>query len=73
MSVVTAEGALSDALSTAFLVGGLDVARRYCASHPQTFALVTPDDGTSRPVVLGAFAGATLLSGHQQADWLEEA
>lgn len=60
VSVVTAEGALSDALSTAFLVGGLDVARRYCASHPQTFALVTPDDGTSRPVVLGAFAGATV-------------
>jgi FAD:protein FMN transferase len=60
VSVVTAEGALSDALSTAFLVGGLDVARRYCASHPQTLALVTPDDGTSRPVVLGAFAGATL-------------
>jgi len=60
VSVVTAEGALSDALSTAFLVGGLDVARRYCASHPQTLALVTPDDGTSRPVVLGAFAGATV-------------
>jgi FAD:protein FMN transferase len=58
VSVVTAEGALSDALSTAFLVGGLDVARPYCASHPQTLALVTPDDGTSRPVVLGAFAGA---------------
>ncbi|HEY8148032.1 MAG TPA: FAD:protein FMN transferase [Vicinamibacteria bacterium] len=58
VSVVTAEGALSDALSTAFLVGGLGVARRYCASHPQTLALVTPDDGTSRPVVLGAFAGA---------------
>ena len=60
VSVVTAEGALSDALSTAFLVGGLDVARRYCASHPQTLALVTPDDGMSRPVVLGAFAGATV-------------
>jgi thiamine biosynthesis lipoprotein len=58
VSVVTAEGALSDALSTAFLVGGLDVARRYCASYPQTLALVTPDDRAPRPVVLGAFAGA---------------
>jgi thiamine biosynthesis lipoprotein len=58
VSVVTAVGAVSDALSTAFLVGGLEVARRYCASHPQTLALVTPDDGKSRPVVLGAFAGA---------------
>jgi thiamine biosynthesis lipoprotein len=60
VSVVTAEGALSDALSTAFLVGGLDVARRYCASHPGTLALLTPDDGARRPVVLGAFDGAEL-------------
>lgn len=60
VSVVTAEGALSDALSTAFLVGGLDVARRYCTSCPQTLALVTPDDGRARPVVLGAFAGARM-------------
>jgi len=58
VSVVTAEGALSDALSTAFLVGGLEVARGYCTSHPQTLVFVTPDDGTSKPVVLGAFAGA---------------
>jgi FAD:protein FMN transferase len=58
VSVVTAEGAVSDALSTAFLVGGLELARRYCASHPQTLALLTADDGRPRPVVLGAFAGA---------------
>jgi len=60
VSVVTAEGAVSDALSTAFLVGGLELARRYCASNPQTLVLVTPDDGRPRPVVLGAFAGARL-------------
>ena len=58
VSVVTAEGAVSDALSTAFLVGGLEAARRYCASYPQTLALVTPDDGTQRPIILGAFTGA---------------
>jgi thiamine biosynthesis lipoprotein len=58
VSVVTAEGALSDALSTAFLVGGLEFARSYCATRPQTLALVTPDGAASRPVVLGAFAGA---------------
>lgn len=57
VSVVTAEAAVSDALSTAFLVGGLDLARRYCAAHPETLAFVTPE-GTRRPVVLGAFAGA---------------
>src|SRR5437899_7997679 len=55
VSVVTAEGALSDALSTAFLVGGLDVARRYCASYPQTLALLTPEGGRMRPIVLGTF------------------
>jgi hypothetical protein len=60
VSVVTAEGAVSDALSTAFLVGGLDLARRYCASNPETLVLVTPDDGRPRPIVLGAFAGARL-------------
>ena len=60
VSVVTAEGARSDALSTAFLVGGLEVARRYCASYPQTLALVTPDDGTRRPIVLGAFPGGRI-------------
>jgi FAD:protein FMN transferase len=60
VSVVTAEGALSDALSTAFLVGGMDVARRYCAAHPETLALVTPDDGARRPMVLGSYPGARL-------------
>jgi len=60
VSVVTAEGALSDALSTAFLVGGLDVARRYCASYPQTLALLTPEGGRMRPIVLGTFAGARM-------------
>ena len=60
VSVVTAEAAVSDALSTAFLVGGLDLARPYCAAHRETLVLVTPDDGTERPVVLGAFAGARL-------------
>ena len=38
----------------------LDLARRYCASHPETLALVTPDDGSERPVVVGAHAGAAL-------------
>ena len=57
-TVVTAEAARADALSTAFLIGGLDLARRYCARHPETLALVTPDDGSGRPVVIGAFRGA---------------
>jgi thiamine biosynthesis lipoprotein len=60
VSVVCADAATADALSTAFLVGGLALARRYCAWHPETLALVTPDDGSERPVVVGAYAGALL-------------
>ena len=60
VSVVCADAATADALSTAFLVGGLTLARRYCARHPETLALVTPDDGSERPVVVGAYPGAAL-------------
>jgi thiamine biosynthesis lipoprotein len=60
VSVVCQDAAAADALSTAFLVGGLNLARRYCATHAETLALVTPDDGSERPVVVGAYAGAVL-------------
>jgi FAD:protein FMN transferase len=60
VSVVADDAARADALSTAFLVGGLESARSYCASHPRTLALVTPDDGTERPQVLGEHPGARL-------------
>jgi thiamine biosynthesis lipoprotein len=59
-SVVTAEPAVADALSTAFLVGGPELARRYCEDHPGTLALVTSDDGTERPRVFGQCPGAAL-------------
>jgi len=59
-SVVAPEAALADALSTAFLVGGADLARRYCAEHPGVLALVTPDDGSERPLAFGHCPGATL-------------
>ena len=57
-SVVTASGADADALSTAFLVGGLDLARRYCASHRDVLAIVTPDEGA--PQVFGSYRDASL-------------
>lgn len=59
-SVVTAEPAVADALSTAFLVGGLDLAERYCAAHSDVLALVTPDDGSERLRVFGAYPGAVV-------------
>jgi FAD:protein FMN transferase len=59
VSVVADDAARADALSTAFLVGGLSLAEHYCASHPRTLALVT-EDGSERPRVLGGHPGATL-------------
>jgi thiamine biosynthesis lipoprotein len=58
-SVVTRDGATADALATAFLVGGPDVARAYCAAHPDTLALITVD-GASRPELFGAFPGVVV-------------
>jgi thiamine biosynthesis lipoprotein len=59
-SVVTADAATADALATAFFVGGLDLARKYCDSHPGTLALITPDDGSKRPLVVGRYLGASV-------------
>jgi thiamine biosynthesis lipoprotein len=60
VSVVAGDAALADALSTAFLVGGLELAERYCAAHPQTLAILTPDDGSEEPRIVGNFTGAIL-------------
>jgi thiamine biosynthesis lipoprotein len=45
VSVVAPTAAQADALSTAFYVGGLDVARRYCQAHPGVGAVVLPEGG----------------------------
>ena len=42
-SVVTREAAVADALSTAFLVGGEDLAARYCESNPDTLVILALD------------------------------
>ena len=62
-TVVAADAARADALSTAFLVGGIDLARRYCADHRDVLALITPDDGSQHPVVVGRHPGVR-LTGH---------
>jgi thiamine biosynthesis lipoprotein len=56
-SVVTSSAADADALSTAFLVGGVELAESYCADHPGVLALVTPDDGSDVPLVIGKVEG----------------
>jgi thiamine biosynthesis lipoprotein len=51
-SVVAPTAAEADALSTGFYVGGLDLARRYCETHPGVGAILLPEGG-EEVVVLG--------------------
>ena len=60
-TVVADDAATADALSTAFFVGGPDLARDYCARHPGVLAILTPDDGSGRPLHFGAHPGATVI------------
>lgn len=60
VSVVTGDAAVADALSTAFLVGGIELADQYCDAHPNTLAILTPDDGSEEPRVVGNFHGVVL-------------
>jgi len=57
-TVVSADAATADALATAFFVGGIELARSYCDAHPGTLALITPDDQSWRPRVVGRYRGA---------------
>jgi FAD:protein FMN transferase len=59
-TVVTGDGAAADALSTAFLIGGPDLAERYCASHPETMVVLVPDGTAEGARVFGSYNGATL-------------
>jgi thiamine biosynthesis lipoprotein len=59
-SVITTDAATADALSTAFLIGGADMARLYCAQHRNVLAVITPDDGKRRPIVFGSCEGASV-------------
>ena len=56
-SVVTRDAASADALSTAFLIGGMELARGYCDGHPDTLAIVVDEQG---PRVFGSYDGAIL-------------
>lgn len=53
VSVVASSGAEADALATAFFVSGVELARRYCAAHPEVAAIFYEDEA-DRPVVVGA-------------------
>ncbi len=51
-SVLAPTGTEADALSTAFYVGGVELARRYCAAHPEVGALLLPEGDGAEAVVL---------------------
>ena len=61
-TVVASDAARADALSTAFLVGGLDLARRYCREHSDVLALITPNDGSERTILVGGHPSARVVS-----------
>jgi thiamine biosynthesis lipoprotein len=61
-TVVTDRAASADALSTAFLVAGPELAERYCAEHPGVLAVLVPEDEPERRLVFGR---------HPSAEWAE--
>jgi thiamine biosynthesis lipoprotein len=61
-TVVASDAATADALSTAFFVGGAELARRYCAEHHDVLAIVTPEEGSRRSIVIGRHPGARLFN-----------
>jgi FAD:protein FMN transferase len=59
-SVITGDAATADALSTAFLIGGPELARRYCGAYPDVLAVLVLDEPGERTEVFGRYNGATL-------------
>jgi thiamine biosynthesis lipoprotein len=59
-SVIAPEAALADAVSTAFLVAGADLAEPYCAANPGTRAILTMEADPGRRVEFGARGGVRL-------------
>lgn len=59
-SVITGDAATADALSTAFLIGGPDLARAYCEAWPDVLAVLVLDEPAERTEVFGRYHGATL-------------
>jgi FAD:protein FMN transferase len=59
-SVITGDAATADALSTAFLIGGPDLAERYCEAHPEVLVVLVLDEPGERTEVFGRYNGASL-------------
>jgi thiamine biosynthesis lipoprotein len=59
-SVMTSDAMSADALSTAFLVGGEALARRYCEAHPNVAVFLTPDAPQAETILIGDHPGLHL-------------
>jgi thiamine biosynthesis lipoprotein len=59
-TVVTTDATTADALSTAFVVSGPELARSYCEHHAGTLAILTMNDAAASLRVFGGYAGAHL-------------
>lgn len=58
VSVVASSAAISDALATAFYIGGREMAERYCATTPEVLAVLFESD--ERPVIVGSNRGCRI-------------
>ncbi len=68
VSVVADDAATADALATAFFVGGAELARSYCAEHPRTLVLLTPEAAPHGLQVFGDHDGVRFESEGRLAD-----
>ena len=58
-SVVAQSAAISDALATAFYIGGREVAEKYCATNSEILVVMLERDA-ERPVILGSNRGCRI-------------
>ncbi len=54
VTVIAPTAAQADALSTAFYVGGRELAERYCCGHSEVLALIFEDHDLEKPWVIGS-------------------
>lgn len=59
VSVIAHSAAISDALATAFYIGGREVAEKYCAANPEVLAIML-ETGAERPLVIGSNRGCRI-------------
>ena len=54
VSVIADSAARADSLSTAFFIGGTDLAKRYCDQHEGVVAIILEAHDSSHPIIIGS-------------------